>query len=1667
MSKVVSSFSDGRRKIDLFILQERVDSTLTSSCSRTEPIAIIGMAVKFPQADDTDALWNILENGLNTVSKIPSTRFHATPYQDASSTGRSMKTSFGNFLHDPASFDHTFFRVSPREARCMSPQQRILLQTAYHALEHAGYVPNATPCFDPLNMATYVGVATNEYVQNLQSDIDVYYSTGTLQAFLSGKLSYAFGFGGPSVVLDTSCSSSMVAIYQACRSLASRDCDAAIAGGVNVITSPDMYIGLDRAHFLSPTGQCKPWDASADGYCRSEGCGMFVLKRLSDAQAENDRILGVIRAIEINQSANAESITHPHIPTQIALFERLAASAGISPLEVSVVEAHGTGTRAGDPAELASIRAVFSKSRPSENPLHVTSIKANIGHAEAASGAASLAKLLLMFRERAIPPTISLRQLNPAIPVLDTDNTRIDTELCPWLVPPAFRKRMAVLNNFGAAGSNTALLLEEPPSSTPHPDNESCGISVVLGFSCDTETALEVLRADYIQHLNEDITDSASLANFAYTSTARRQIHQYRICVSGGSKEELIHEMKKAKGMHIGGTGQTAFVFSGQGAHYMGMGRDLYRRLASFREIIDGCHATLLRSGFPGILHLINPHGILNNETDTDSISYQSAVFALEYALASLWISWGVKPSVVVGHSLGEYAALVIAGVLELEHALVFVATRARLIAEQCLAHRTGMLAVRASSREIQATLESLVDFGGEISFACHNSPADCVVAGEISALGALKPKLEESRIRSVLLDVPFAYHTAAMVPVMNDLRKTTSNLPLSPPTLPILSTVYGRLVVPGDPAMFDGAYFAEHCVKPVLFKQAIADLLENSELGKVTTWIEIGPHPTILPVLRRCISSEGSVCIPSLRRGEEDWQTLCASLSRLYCTATTVNWRKVYADLCPGACLVDLPWYPFAKTKFWVDYEDPYLHPHRTAPSAGSIGLSTWSRVNAERGKSRIMVPRLMLLACVNGHRVHGVGLCPASAYIQAVCEAIPAMFPTHVDPRRNAIMMSDIVYSKPLTSDTLLSGDTYVDVLPSSDAHHSPVPFQVTSGGMSDQIVHCSGVLHWRCLESVGTKLAKSGSMIERRRDSILAERSSEVFRQRTIYSVIFPRIVEYSPEYHTIISMSVHPNGIDSFASVKLREQLVDDPIPFESLFTDTLIHAAGFAVNLSATQDQAYICAKISKLDILPEYLVADSAYGIYCNIHTLSSTECIADSWAMATDGSLCGTVVARAKGVTFRKVSLAALDRVLSSTRTSTSAPSGLSAKPDIVPSADSSMTLVSGDPVLSYSSYSASGTNPNEEPFVRSNASSPQSDFVALHPSTSLNGSLSVSRAMSDTVTEVRNVIASVLGMSPFEVHDDMELARLGLDSLMSIEIQHAIYSTFGVKLPAESLYACKLVSDLQIIVTERLTFETLPAPTSQVLSGFPSIEQQPTPVLLQTGHDRDAVPLFLIHDGSGMVFSYARLESLGCPVYGIQNPLLCTGEGWKGGILEMASHYAELIKVSLAARADCMVGGWSIGGIIAFEVARKLVADGLSVQGLILIDCPQPDDTSALPDSVIDTVFSSEGLCENPLVDIARDQMRASTRMLSNYNPTQSNTSSKTLKAVILRCREPVPMDAYSQDTASMSWLTERSDPRQVTVPWEDFLGTNLPFFDIPGHHFSAFDSSNVSPV
>ncbi|KAJ7636736.1 acyl transferase/acyl hydrolase/lysophospholipase [Roridomyces roridus] len=570
---------------------------------------------------------------------------------------------------------------------------------------------------------------------------------------------------------------------------------------------------------------------------------MVVDTRLKDAVAENDKIYGVIRGIEVNQSGLAHSITHPHTETQTTLLRQLLSNAGIEPHRVNLVEAHGTGTQAGDPSEMDSLRRVLAGNRTENNLLHVTSIKGNIGHPEAASGGASLAKVLLMLQHRRIPRQIGLETLNPRIPPLEPDHIVIDKTEVEWVPSHPGEPRVALLNNFGASGSNTALLVEEHIKQTAVASVPE-DMFFVFGLSAKTPSAFEELRGKYINWLGGSTSASLSLADIAYTMTARRQIYRYRLAVSASSRKTLIEKLTSGTPVDVvprrtdSLPANVVFVYSGNAGQYIGMGRRLYQDSTLFRACIDECEAILLEAGFAGMLQdIILGSGGLADLQEFEG--YHAAIFALQYGLTQLWNSWGVKPTAVVGHSLGEYAALVTAGVITLKDALLLVAHRVRLMVQKCTANSTGMIAVNSNPEEILQLLRGFP----ELNIACYNSPVDCVVAGPLAQLEALKARLVGCK--SVMLPMPFGCHSAAMTPLLDELTVLAGRISIQSPTIPVVSNVHGDVVLPGDASIFTADYFSRH---------------------EIVAWIELGPHTTCLPMLKAnpAVTTETTIMSPS-----------------------------------------------------------------------------------------------------------------------------------------------------------------------------------------------------------------------------------------------------------------------------------------------------------------------------------------------------------------------------------------------------------------------------------------------------------------------------------------------------------------------------------------------------------------------------------------------------------------------------------------------------------------------------------------------------------------------------------------------------------------------------------------------------------------------------------
>ncbi|MEJ2691171.1 MAG: beta-ketoacyl synthase N-terminal-like domain-containing protein, partial [Deltaproteobacteria bacterium] len=653
--------------------------------SKTEPIAIVGLGCRFPGADTPEAFWQSLRCGVDTVSKVPSTRWDADTVC-TSVPGISPPISMeGAFLDQVDRFDPRFFGISPREAMHMDPQHRLLLEVSWEALENAGQIHDR---LTGSRTGVFVGITTHDYALLLNSGdlsgINAYFSTGNTHNAAAGRLSYILGLQGPSMAVDTACSSSLVAVHLACQSLRMEECRQALAGGVNLMLSPEATIALSKANMLSATGRCKTFDATADGYVRGEGCGVVVLKRLSDAIADGDRIYALIRGSAVNQDGLSSGFTVPNGSAQQELIRRALAGARIEPAEVSCIEAHGTGTSLGDPIEVGALEAVLCQGRSKESPLVIGSVKTNIGHLEAAAGIAGLIKTVLCLQHKEIPPHLHFNQPNPGIawgriPVV------VPVERMPW---PQAKKRIAGVSAFGASGTNAHLIVEEAPETAPSVDAAAQRPAHVLTLSAKTPEALEALAGRYERFLATH--PDAELGDVCYTANTGRSHFSHRLAVVAESCEALHARLKAfvsgevPAGVAIGRSVEAerlkiAFLFTGQGNACAAMGRRLYETQPAFRRTLERC-GELAASHLPvALIDVLYPEN-KNHYSIEDTIYAQPALFALQCALYELWQSWGIAPSAVMGHDAGEYAAAWAAGVFSLEDGLKLVTARARLM---------------------------------------------------------------------------------------------------------------------------------------------------------------------------------------------------------------------------------------------------------------------------------------------------------------------------------------------------------------------------------------------------------------------------------------------------------------------------------------------------------------------------------------------------------------------------------------------------------------------------------------------------------------------------------------------------------------------------------------------------------------------------------------------------------------------------------------------------------------------------------------------------------------------------------------------------------------------------------------------------------------------------
>ncbi|RAK87875.1 ketoacyl-synt-domain-containing protein [Aspergillus costaricaensis CBS 115574] len=894
-------------------------------------LAIVGMSCRMPGgANDPEEFWQLLEQGRDACTTIPPDRFDLeTHYDPTGKTENAAQTPYGNFIDRPGYFDAAFFSMSPKEAEQTDPMQRLAIVTAFEAMEMAGLVIGRTQSTRRDRIGSYYGQASDDWRElNASQNIGTYAVPGGVRGFTVGRINYFFKLSGPCLCIDTACSSSMAAVHAACMALWAGDIDVALAGGVNIITDPDNYAGLGNAHFLSPTGQCKVWDKGADGYCRAEGVGSVVIKRLEDAEADNDNILAVILSAATNHSADAISITHPHAGHQKENCRSVLRKAGISPLEVGFVEMHGTGTQAGDAIESESVLDVFAPLKPrrrADQRLYLGAVKSNIGHGEAAAGISSLVKVLLMFQKNAIPPHIGIRsEVNPQLPKdLDRRNAGLVFQTTPW-TKPAAKKRIALVNSFGAHGGNTTLLLEDAPERQRQrvsPMSADGRSAYAITVSAKSKKSLQGNLSNLLAYLEQN--PDIDLADLSYTTCARRTHHNLRVATVVSSISGLQKFLRSSIDNNITTTVQSVpanspsvvFAFTGQGASDPVACQELFDAFPVFRTHVLQLDQLVQRLGFPSVVPALTDS---TGEGVLSPVVSQLSILVLEIALGRFWRTLGIRPSAVIGHSLGEYAALEVAGVLSAADVLYLIGRRAQITEQHCKPYSHSMLSVLASPEEIERLLRRVPETSNiEYEVSCQNTHEDTVLGGAQADIESIRKVLELNSYKCVLLAIPFAYHTSQMDVVVEELEKIAENIPFKAPSVPVLSTMLGTVVFDGK--TINSSYLRRQTRGTVKFAAAVEAAQDMGLVDSKTVWVDLGPHPICIGLIRKIFPE--SRLAASCRRNEENLYTLTKSLATLHLAGITPIWNEYFRPNEQAYALLNLPKYSWNETNYWIPY--------------------------------------------------------------------------------------------------------------------------------------------------------------------------------------------------------------------------------------------------------------------------------------------------------------------------------------------------------------------------------------------------------------------------------------------------------------------------------------------------------------------------------------------------------------------------------------------------------------------------------------------------------------------------------------------------------------------------------------------------------------------------
>ncbi|MCJ1400472.1 Atrochrysone carboxylic acid synthase Agnpks1 [Xylographa trunciseda] len=1379
-------------------------------------IAIVGMSCRMPGgATDTEKFWKLLESGLDVHKKIPADRFDVESHYDpAGKRVNASHTPYGCFIDEPGLFDAPFFNMSPREAQQTDPMQRLALVTAYEALERAGYVANRTAATDLHRIGTFYGQASDDYREvNTAQEISTYFIPGGCRAFGPGRINYFFKFSGPSYSIDTACSSSLATIQTACTSLWNGDTDTAVAGGMNVLTNSDAFAGLSHGHFLSKTpNACKTWDAEADGYCRADAIGSVVMKRLEDAEADNDNILGVILAAATNHSAEAISITHPHAGHQAYLGNLVMNRAAVDPLNVSFVEMHGTGTQAGDAEEIQSVTKVYApitKRRSAKNPLYIGAVKANVGHSEAAAGVTALIKVLLMLQKNTIPPHVGIKNTpNPIfLKEIDKRNVCIPYEKTEWPRVPG-KKRVAVVNNFSAAGGNTSLVVEEANlRKVTETDPRSTHVVTVSAKSkISLKGNIERLLAYLDKH------PYVSLGDLSYSTTARRYHHNYRVGIAASDVTQVKKELASAltsvdshKPIPTTGAPSIAFTFTGQGAAYKSSNLEMFQHSPYFRTQILHLDALAQGQGFPSFVPAVD--GSHPKDHQHSQVITQLALVCTEIAIAKYWGSLNVKPDIVIGHSLGEYAALHVAGVLSASDTIFLVGQRARMLERKCKIGSHKMVAVRASLDQIQKSAN-----GKHFEIACVNGPKDVVLAGPGEDMDAIIPLLEADGYRSFSLDVAFAFHSAQTDPILDEFEAiANSGVLFQAPHLPIISPLLSKVIF--DDKTVNANYLRRATRESVNFLSALETAYKIGTIDDDTAWIEIGPHPVCIGFVKSILSPV-NVAVPSLRRGDDNWTTMAQSLRALHCAGVQVSWNEFHHPFEKGLQLLDLPTYAWNDKTYWIQYNGDWaltkgntfydaekrLNIAQIAAPVPKSGLntSTVQQIIEEsfNGTAGTVVMQSDLTqadfrAAARGHKMNGCGVVTSSIHAD-IAYTLGEYLYMKLKPSSKEvhINIASLEVLKGLVANNNMDTPQLIQVSVTTADINSDMA-ELKWYNVPDNTMFASATLYYGNPAEWLASWVPTTHLVQGRIQDLehMAESGmANHFTHNMAYLLFANNLVDYAAKYRGMHSVVL--NGLEAFADVVLSTEKGGTwTVP--PYFIDSVAHLAGFVLNVSDAMDtKNNFCVTPGWQSMrFAKPLLAGAKYRSYVKmIPTAEDPSVFLGDVYILQDSIIIGMV----GGIQFRRYPRILLSRFFS-------APDDLKAPPvATAPSSKHAQTRPTAQAALKLAptpapapASTAASTSAPTPPSAATSTAAPEPIVNAV-----INSDTTAAKAL--------QIIATEAALDLEDLIDDASVAGLGIDSLMSLVIAEKFREQLGIVVSGSLFLEFPLIKDLRTWLEE-----------------------------------------------------------------------------------------------------------------------------------------------------------------------------------------------------------------------------------------------------------------------